>query len=86
MAPHKLEITRTAEKQLRRLERSEQRKVSSALLALAEEPRPRGCRKLSGYDDVYRIRVGGIRILYSVADERLVVLVIKIARRRDAYR
>ena len=86
MAPHKLEITRTAEKQLRRLERSEQRKVSSALLALAEEPRPRGCRKLSGYPDVYRIRVGGIRILYSVADERLVVLVIKIARRRDAYR
>jgi len=56
------------------------------MLALAEDPRPRGSKKLSGYEDVFRIRVGRFRVLYSVAKKRLVILILKIGHRRDVYR
>ena len=56
------------------------------MLALAHEPYPTGTRKLSGYDDVYRIRVGHYRILYSVSAAQLIVLVVKIGHRKDVYR
>jgi mRNA interferase RelE/StbE len=56
------------------------------LLALADQPRPRGSRKLTGYDDVFRIRVGRFRVLYSVSDTRLVIFILKIGPRKDIYR
>ena len=54
--------------------------------APADDPFPRGARKLSGYDDVFRVRVGQYRILYSVSEEKLIVIVIQSGRRRDGYR
>ncbi len=49
-------------------------------------PRPPGCVMLAGEKNVWRVRVGDHRILYEVHDDRLVVLVIRIANRREAYR
>ena len=86
MASYEIEISRTAETQLKKLPAEDQRRVARAVLALAEEPRPRGSRKLSGYDDVYRIRVGRYRVLYSVFERRLVIIILKIGRRKDIYR
>ena len=86
MARFKIEITRSAEKRLRTLPRDDQERLAKAMLALAEEPRPRGSRKLSGYDDVLRVRVGSYRILYSLAEKRLVILILKIGHRREIYR
>ena len=56
------------------------------MLLLAEDPFPRGARKLTGYDDVYRVRVGRYRILYSVSQGRLVIVILKVGHRKDAYR
>jgi len=53
---------------------------------LAIDPRPRGARKLSGHDDVFRVRTGRYRLLYSIEDKRLIVLVLKIGHRKDVYR
>jgi mRNA interferase RelE/StbE len=86
MASYEIEITRTAEKQLRRLSRADQLRLAKAMVALVDEPAPRGSRKLTGYDDVYRIRVGHYRILYSVSRKRLVILVLKIGHRGEIYR
>ena len=86
MASYEIEISRTAERQLKKLAEEDQLRVVRAMLALTEEPRPRGSRKLTGYDDVFRIRVGRFRVLYSVSDARLVVVVLKIGHRRDVYR
>ena len=86
MASYELEITRTAEKQLRRLGRADQERLAKAVVALAGDPFPRGSRKLTGYDDVHRIRVGRYRIVYSVARKRLVILILKIGQRREIYR
>jgi len=85
MSRFELEITRSAEKQLQGLKRNDQKRVATAILRLAEEPRPRGCRKLAGYDDAFRIRVGRFRVIYSISDTKLVVLILKIGHRREAY-
>lgn len=86
MAKYRVEISRTAERQLRKLPRDEQAKVTKAIVALSEDPLPRGARKLTSYDDVYRIRVGRYRILYSTAKKKLIVIVLKIGHRKDVYR
>lgn len=86
MPRFEIEITRTAEKQLHALARGDQERLTVAILHLADDPRPRGCRKLSGYDDTYRIRVGRFRVIYSVSEARLIVLILKLGHRREVYR
>ena len=54
--------------------------------ALSTDPRPPGCRRLSGLDDVFRVRVGRYRVLYSIEDRRLVIIVLKVGDRKDVYR
>lgn len=83
---YRLEISRTAERQLAALPSDDQIRVSRAISHLAEEPRPTGTRKLTGYSDLYRIRVGRYRVIYSVEDDRLLVIVLKIGHRRSIYR
>jgi mRNA interferase RelE/StbE len=56
-----------------------------AIESLAQNPRPQGCRKLTG-QELWRIRVGSYRIVYQIEDDRLLVLVIKIGHRKDIYR
>ena len=53
--------------------------------ALADNPRPQGCTKLAG-GDRYRVRCGTYRIVYSVDDERRIVLVVKVGHQKDVYR
>jgi len=86
MASYEIRISRTAEKQLRKLTPDEQRRVAKAMLGLGDEPFPRGSRKLAGHQDLFRIRVGRYRILYSVYRSTLVISVLKIGHRRDVYR
>jgi mRNA interferase RelE/StbE len=86
MARYEIEISQTAEKQLKKLLRRDQRRVVAAILALGDEPHPRGSRKLTGYDDVFRIRVGRFRVIYSVAQRKLIVIILKIGHRNSVYR
>ncbi len=86
MGHHEVEVSRTAEKQLRKLPREVQERLVRRMLLLAEDPFPQGARKLTGYDDVYRVRVGRYRILYSVSRRRLVIIILKVGQRKDIYR
>jgi mRNA interferase RelE/StbE len=61
------------------------RRIVERIRKLAEDPRPVGCKKLSG-QDWYRIRQGRYRILYSIEDQDLIVYVVKVAQRKDVYR
>jgi mRNA interferase RelE/StbE len=79
-------VERQAEKALRRLPREILARVDRLLLNLADEPRPAGCKKLRGYENLYRLRVGDWRLIYAIEDDALVVLVIEIAPRGEAYR
>ena len=86
MPSYALEISRSAEKVLRTLPREDQARIARAIGALAEDPLPRSARKLAGYDDVFRIRVGRYRVLYSLEAGRLIVIILKIGHRRDVSR
>lgn len=86
MTIYEIEISRTAERQLRRLDRAAQERVTAAMRALARDPRPRGSRKLQGYDDVFRVRVGQYRVLYSISGSTLIIVILKVGHRRDVYR
>jgi len=86
MASYRIEVSATAEKQIRKLPREDQVRVLRAIRPLAAQPTPPGSRKVRGYDDVYRIRVGTYRILYRVEGRRLVIIILKIGQRREIYR
>ncbi|KKL68530.1 hypothetical protein LCGC14_2124060 [marine sediment metagenome] len=84
--PYRVEIKRSAQKELAALPKRDRRRVMSAIAGLAANPRPDGARKLVGADDAYRIRVGDYRIVYQVADRVLVVYVVRVAHRKDVHR
>lgn len=86
MARYEIEVSRTAEKQLRRLSQTDQQRVARKMWSLASDPFPRGTRKLAGYEDVFRVRVGPWRMLYSVGAETLIIIILKIGHRGDVYR
>lgn len=86
MASYRIEVTATAEKQLEKIRGEDRLRIVRALLSLAVDSRPTGCRRLQGYEDVYRIRVGRYRVLYSIDGTRIIVTVLKVAHRRDLYR
>ncbi len=79
-------VKRSAEKELLHLPTPYIHKIRSAISALAQNPRPHDCKKLSGSQNEYRIRVGMYRILYVVQDNILTVCVVKIGHRKDVYR
>ena len=87
MTGYRIEVSATAEKQIRKLDRSDQIRVLRAIQALSKEPRPPpGTRKLRGYADVFRVRIGVYRIIYSLEQDRLLIIILKAGHRRDVYR
>ena len=86
MASYRIEVSATAEKQIRKLSRDDQVRVLRAIRPLAREPYPAGARKVRGYDDVFRIRVGTFRVLYRIVGRRLVIIILKVGHRREIYR
>jgi mRNA interferase RelE/StbE len=86
MAEYSIEVSATAERQIKKLTKRDQHRVINVIKRLGVKPRPRGCRKLRAYDDIYRVRTGVFRILYSVEDDRLLVLVLKVGHRKGVYR
>ena len=80
-----VEILRSAQKQLAAIDRQDQPRIISAIRTLANEPRPPGCKKLTGRP-AWRIRVGVYRVIYEIHDNRLLVLVVAIGHRREVYR
>ena len=81
-----VELKPSAAKALEALPRPDQRRIAARIDTLATDPRPVGVKKLGGAENLYRIRVGDYRIVYQVQARRLVVLVVRIAHRRDVYR
>ena len=86
MARLRIEISRTAERQLKKLPKTDQARVVRTILALADDPFPKGSRKLTGYDDVLRVRTGRYRVLYSVSRSKLIIVILKVGHRKDIYR
>ncbi len=85
MANYKVFIKPSAVKELKKVPKKELGKIAVKIEALSEDPYPIGCEKLAGQNS-YRIRHGSYRIIYTIEDDKLIVIVIKIGHRRDVYR
>lgn len=86
MAQYKIAISATAERQLRKISREDAIRILRSISLLAVDPRPAGCRKMSGYEDIYRIRIGNYRVIYEIDGKRIVIVILKIGHRKDIYR
>jgi mRNA interferase RelE/StbE len=81
-----VQIVKSEQKVLERLPRDLLQRIRRAINGLATDPRPLGCKKLAGFENYYRVRVGDWRITYAIFDDTLIVLVIEVAPRSNAYR
>ena len=84
MASYKIQVKKSAAKEINALPRRDAARVVDKIAALAEEPRPSGCKKLSG-EEKYRIRSGDYRILYKIEDAIVTVYIVKVGHRKDIY-
>jgi mRNA interferase RelE/StbE len=83
---YEIHIGASAARSLRKLDDIARRRIARAIDSLTTNPRPHGAVKLAGESDLYRLRTGDYRILYTIRDRILTVLVVAIGHRRDIYR
>lgn len=81
-----VELTRSAARELRRVPEPYHASILRALRGLEEHPRPTGCKKLVGYQGLFRICVGVYRVVYEVSDKIKLVVVERISDRKSAYK
>jgi len=85
MARYKITFKKSVAKDLRKIAKTEVRRILTRIDALADDPRGDGCAKLSAQER-YRVRVGLYRIIYEIRDSKLIVQVIKVAHRSNVYK
>lgn len=81
-----VEIETNALKTLEKIPQAYARKIRDRIRLLAIDPRHNGSIKLSGQDKAYRTRVGRYRVIYEIFDSKILVVVVSIDHRKDAYR
>lgn len=81
-----VEFSANADREFRKFSRDLQLRLRPRIDALETDPRPPGAKKLAGRENLWRIRVGDYRVVYEIYDRILVVLIVRIAHRREAYR
>ncbi len=87
MASYRVLIKPSAAKEIEAVDQKKDRqRIVAGIRSLADDPRPPGSEKLAGEDDRYRIRVGRYRVVYSVGDGALLVVVVRVGHRKDVYR
>ena len=84
MSKYRIELRPAAVEALRRIDPQDRGRVQGAIALLGEDPRPPGARALQGRDG-YRVRVGNCRIVYTIRNDILVVVVVTVGHRRDVY-
>lgn len=81
-----IEVLPAAERDLRKVHPQMRARIRGAVLKLAADPRPPGARALRNRPGYLRVRVGDYRIIYTIEDDVLRVLVVRVGHRRDVYR
>ena len=85
MALYDLVIEKTAERDLKKLTPEIADRITPHITALSDEPRPAGCKKMAGAENLWRIRVGDYRVIYGIDDPALVIRVIRVRHRSRVY-
>jgi mRNA interferase RelE/StbE len=85
MTSYAIKIERRALKALKKIHPVHRSPIEAAIDELADEPHPSGVRKIQGAENTWRIRIGNYRVLYDIYDDELIIWVVRIAHRKDAY-
>jgi mRNA interferase RelE/StbE len=85
MDVYKIYFKKSVWKDFESIPKNDLQKILKVIESLEKDPRPPGCRKLSGQER-YRLRQGRYRIIYSIQDDELSVWIVKVGHRRDVYR
>ncbi|MFO7937932.1 MAG: type II toxin-antitoxin system RelE/ParE family toxin [Kiritimatiellia bacterium] len=85
MAEYEILFKESVWKDLKAVQKKDLKSILSRIRKLSDTPRPHGCEKLTGHE-LYRVRQGKYRIVYSIQDKDLTVWIIKVAHRKEAYR
>ena len=83
---YSIEWLRSARKEIDAIPARTAVRIVEAVGRLAEDPRPAGCKKLKGHDDLWRIRIGSYRVIYFIGEAIRLVRIEKVSDRKDAYR
>lgn len=83
---YQVEVSKIARKIIRKLPKPLANRINRTIDDLGANPRPPGYKKLTGYDDLYRVRVGNLRVIYAIEDDALIILVLKVGPRGRVYR
>ncbi len=86
MASYRVEILKSAERDARKIDKQNLRRILKSIRALENNPFPNNARGLKNSDISYRLRVGNYRVLYNVDEENRSVTIYYIRHRKDAYR
>lgn len=85
MADYSISFVRSARKELESLPNPLLRRILTKIETLAKNPRPAGCKKLKGARDLWRIRIGEYRVVYSIRDREVRIEIITVRHRSQAY-
>ena len=83
---YEVEFTRPALKELQKIDKDAQRSILGKIETLKRDPRPRGTEKLKGHNDRFRVRVGNYRIIYTIIENKLLIIILHLGNRKDIYR
>ena len=82
---YRVSLAPSAARELRKFDPGVRRRIQAALELLATEPRPSAATRLIGGSGEWRVRTGNYRIVYEINDDQLLVLVLRMAHRREVY-
>ncbi|NLN60559.1 MAG: type II toxin-antitoxin system RelE/ParE family toxin [Deltaproteobacteria bacterium] len=85
MAAYEIFFRESVWKELKKVPKADLKKILSRIEQLGTDPRPMGCEKLTGHE-LYRIRQGNYRIVYTIQDNELTVWIVKVGHRKEVYR
>jgi mRNA interferase RelE/StbE len=86
MKPFRVVLSKSAEKDLSKLPSRVVKQIIPVLESLSETPRPLGCKKLKGFDDLWRVRIGNYRAVYAIEDVLFLIDIRAIGHRKDIYK
>jgi len=86
MASFDIQWKASAKKELKKIDRNEIPKIIDAIEKLSTEPYPQYSKKILGTKHIFRIRVGNYRVIYSIEDKKLIIEIIRVRHRKEAYK
>ena len=86
MEVYKIEWKHSAVKELKKIEGKNRARILQAVSQLSSVPYPNGCKKLKGSLQTYRIRIGDYRVVYEVESKNIVIVIVRVRHRKEAYK